>query len=186
MIIPAKTPTPQPEDNDDIPQDTVMAESPTPDAFLPTPIRDQSDEHQAELQPDEAIESIPPIEVEESPEDRLRTRRKQRHRSYTSPSTKHNIYTHFPKCPNCKICNDSKPVRKYHYKKPIYDPTKPPRPIPTVFGDAITADHKILSERNENRHKHKAALIIQDQATKFINQRKAIPNMKQRLQYDTL
>ena len=39
------------------------------------------------------------------------------------------------------------------------------------FGDLITADHKVLSERCESRNSHQHAVVVQDVATQWIQSR---------------
>ena len=40
--------------------------------------------------------------------------------------------------------------------------------VPKEFAELLSADHKVLSDVNTNRHKDKAALVVQDQGTKFV------------------
>ena len=42
------------------------------------------------------------------------------------------------------------------------DPTADGLPQPEMFGDALTADHKILNDDNTSRDHDKLALIIKD------------------------
>ena len=53
---------------------------------------------------------------------------------------KHNVYTHFPKDRNCEICKRTKITRAV--------------PRAEIFGDLITADHKVLSDNCESRNNH--------------------------------
>ena len=65
-------------------------------------------------------------------------------------SDKHSVYTHFPKDPNLDICLvQSCPERK-------------------IFGDLITADHKILSDN------HRYAVVVQDLATQSQETQKSL------------
>ena len=57
-------------------------------------------------------------------------------------SGKHSIYTHFPKDRNCDICMRTKITRAPRRKR-----TAAAIPRAEHFGDLITADHKVLSER---------------------------------------
>ena len=41
-------------------------------------------------------------------------------------------------------------------------------PRAEIFGDLITADHKVLSEGCESRHNHRYAVVVQDLATQWI------------------
>ena len=38
----------------------------------------------------------------------------------------------------------------------------------TIFGDLITADHKVLSDNCESRNNHRYAVVVQDLATQWI------------------
>ena len=41
-------------------------------------------------------------------------------------------------------------------------------PRAEIFGDLITADHKVLSEVCESRNNHRYAVVVQDLATQWI------------------
>ena len=41
-------------------------------------------------------------------------------------------------------------------------------PRAEIFGDLITADHKVLSEESESRNNHRYAVVVQDLATQWI------------------
>ena len=49
----------------------------------------------------------------------------------------------------------------------------------TIFGDLITADHKVLSDNCESRNNHRYAVVVQDLATQWIQ---AYPCKKKKLQ----
>ena len=76
---------------------------------------------------------------------------------------KHSVYTHFPKDRNCEICQRTKitiaPCRR-----------RIGRVVPRaeIFGDLITADHKVLSEGGESRNSLRYAVVVQDLATQWI------------------
>ena len=79
----------------------------------------QSDNTIQEAQPDIFPETQdppppPPPEFDIPPEERAKQRR-QRKKKPLSPRqpSHHNIFTHFPKDPNCPICNGCKPTRTY-------------------------------------------------------------------------
>ena len=40
--------------------------------------------------------------------------------------------------------------------------------VQKIFGDLITADHKVLSEGCESRNNHRYAIVVQDLATQWI------------------
>ena len=77
----------------------------------------------------------------------------------------HNTLTHFPKDPNCDICNAAKAQRAPCGSGKGVKPDD--TPLPQKFADAITADHAILNEENESRDGDHVALIIQDRATSW-------------------
>ena len=78
-------------------------------------------------------------------------------------SGKHSVYTHFPKDPNCDICLKTKITRASCRRRAG---TVVPRA--EIFGDLITADHKVLSEGCESRHNHRYAVVVQDLATQWL------------------
>ena len=76
------------------------------------------------------------------------------------PTSTHNIYTHFPKDPDCPICRGCKTQRAQCRVKVNGKPDELPEP--RKFADAITADHAILNEDDKSRTHDKVALVIQD------------------------
>ena len=59
----------------------------------------------------------------------------------TAPKGKHNLFTHFPKDPNCEICKRTKATRaacRRNSQSHVHRATK--------FGYILTADHKVLNE----------------------------------------
>ena len=48
------------------------------------------------------------------------------------------------------------------------DATAEPHFVQKIFGDLITADHKVLSENCESRNNHRYAVVVQDLATQWI------------------
>ena len=76
---------------------------------------------------------------------------------------KHSAYTHFPKDRNCEICQRTKitraPCRRRNGRVVLRA---------EIFGDLITADHKVLSEGCESRNNHRHAVAVQDMATQWI------------------
>ena len=75
-------------------------------------------------------------------------------------SGKLSISTHFPTDRNCDICLRTKITRASCRRRAG---TVVPRA--ENFGDSITADHKILSERSGSRNNHRYAVVVQDLAT---------------------
>ena len=76
---------------------------------------------------------------------------------------KHSVYTHFPKDRNCEICQRTKITRA-----PCRRRNGGAVPRAEIFGDLITADHKVLSENCESRNNHRYAVVVQDLATQWI------------------
>ena len=82
------------------------------------------------------------------------------------PTTQtHNIFTHFPKCKDCAICNQTK-VQRAQCRQSSGQPDGLPEPV--SFGDALTADHAIINEDDMPRSFDRAALIVLDRATRWI------------------
>ena len=78
-------------------------------------------------------------------------------------SGKHSFYSHFPKDRNCNICMRTKVTRALSRKR-----TGAAIPRAEMFGDLITADHKVLSEACESRNNHRYAVVVKDLATQWI------------------
>ena len=78
-------------------------------------------------------------------------------------SGKHSVYTYFPKDPNCDICLKTK-IPKASCRRRAG--TVVPRA--EIFGDWITAGHKVISEERESRNNHRYAVVVQDLATQWI------------------
>ena len=76
---------------------------------------------------------------------------------------KHSVYTHFPKDRNCEICRRTKITRA-----PCRRRNGGAVPRAENFGDLITADHKVLSDNCESRNNHRYAVVVQDLATLFV------------------
>ena len=81
----------------------------------------------------------------------------------TKVVSKHSFYTHFPKYRNCKVC-----VRTKMTRAPCRRRTGDAVPRATKFGDLIQADHKVRNEGGESRNNHRYAVVVQDQATQWI------------------
>ena len=77
----------------------------------------------------------------------------------------HNLWTHFPKDPNCEICKSCKATRAQCRQKTHGKPDD--LPIPKKFADSITADHQILNEDDASRNHDRVALIILDRFTQW-------------------
>ena len=76
---------------------------------------------------------------------------------------KHSVHTHFTKDRNCEICKRTKITRA-----PCRRRNGGAVPRAEHFGDLITADHKVLSDKCESRNNHRYAVVVQDLATQWI------------------
>ena len=76
---------------------------------------------------------------------------------------KHSVYTHFPKDRKCEICQRTKITRAPRRRR-----NGGAVPRAEIFGDLITADHKVFSENCESRNNHRYAVVVQDLATQWI------------------
>ena len=85
-------------------------------------------------------------------------------RSYVEPgSGKLNVFTHFPKDPNCDICLKTKITGASCRRRAGTVVLRAEH-----FGDLITADHKIFIEESESRNNHQYAVVVQDLATQWL------------------
>ena len=73
------------------------------------------------------------------------------------------FYSHFPEDRNCEICHRTKIIRapcRRRNGRTVHRAE--------IFGDLITADHKVLSDNCESRNNHRYAVVVQDLATQWI------------------
>ena len=83
-------------------------------------------------------------------------------------SNTHNVFTHFPKDPNCPICQKGKAIKARCSRK-SGDSEKPDSlPKPTAFGQMISADHAIFNEDFASRKHDTVALVVQDAFTYWL------------------
>jgi len=95
---------------------------------------------------------------------KTRSRKKAKHASCVT--CEHNIFTHFPKDPLCEICIAGKPTRgQCRTTGPVRVDALPP---PKEWLDAVTLDHKIISEADKSADGHRAACVVCDRATYWI------------------
>ena len=87
------------------------------------------------------------------------------------------VYMNFPKDPNCDICLKTKITRAFCRRR-----AGTVVPKAEIFGDLITADHKVLSEGCESRHNHRYAVVVQDLATQWIQSYPCKTNTSQETQ----
>ena len=78
-------------------------------------------------------------------------------------SGKHDVHRHFPKDPICDICLKTKITRAFCRRRAG---TVVPRA--EIFGNLITAHHKILSEESESRNNHRFVVVVPDLATEWL------------------
>ena len=76
---------------------------------------------------------------------------------------KHNVFTHFSKDRNCDICLRTKITTASRRRR-----ANAVMPLSEIFGDLITADHKVLREESEWRNNHRYAVVVQDLATQWL------------------
>jgi len=101
-----------------------------------------------------------------SPSPSPRSPRGRGHNKLSSPYAEHNIYTHFPKDPNCEVCKLCKTDRAHCRTKVKGAPDDVPEP--KAFADAITADHKIINADDASKDNDRAALIVQDRWSSWV------------------
>ena len=81
-------------------------------------------------------------------------------RAHVEPgSREHSVFTHSRKDRNCDICLKTEITRASCRRR-----ANAVVPRADHFGDLITADHKILSERSGSRNNHRYAVVVQDMA----------------------
>ena len=91
---------------------------------------------------------------------------KKVHRHIASKKCVHNPWTHFPKDPNCDICNDVKRNRAQCRTKTYCKPDTLPTPL--KFADSLTADQTIINENDASRESDRVALIILDRYSRWL------------------
>ena len=74
----------------------------------------------------------------------------------------HSVQTHFPKDRNCDICMRTNITRASCRRRANAVMLRA-----DIFGDLITADHKVPSEESESRNSHRYAVVVQDLATQW-------------------
>ena len=91
---------------------------------------------------------------------------KKVHKFIKGKCTEHNLWTHFPKDPNCPICSQCKRNRAQCRQKVHAAPDD--LPVPKKFADAITCDHKILNENDASRSSDRLAMVVLDRFTQWL------------------
>jgi DNA (cytosine-5)-methyltransferase 1 len=109
-------------------------------------------------------------EIEAVVKDRVRERIQKKRRSkkvvMSKTSCTHNIFTHFPKDPDCDICKENKPMKAPSRSKDERECDALPEPV--VFGDSGTLDHKIINEDDKSKSEDRAVCVILDRATYWL------------------
>ena len=108
----------------------------------PSPALSASQEQNADNTP---LSAPPKKEQTPKPKYKARKKAKTHHGPKLNTHGEHNLFTHFPKCDTCPVCQEAKPRHTY-MKKSTGEPDPDGLPIPKAWGDAVTADHKILNE----------------------------------------
>ena len=75
----------------------------------------------------------------------------------------HSLYTHFLNDRNCEICQRTRTTRAPCRRRNGGAVLRA-----EIFGDLVTADHRVLSENCESRHNHRYAIVMQDLTTQWI------------------
>ena len=91
---------------------------------------------------------------------------KKVHKHIKGKLSEHNLWTHFPKDPNCPICARCKKNRAQCRQKVHAAPDD--LPVPKKFADAITCDHKVLNQEDASRDSDRLALVVQDRFTQWL------------------
>ena len=116
-------------------------------------------------------EKDPPTRKEKAKQEREKEaaakRNRKREKYKKSSQTEHNVFTHYPKDPNCDVCRSCKTTRA-HCRSHASRVKENGAPEPVKFADAITADTAILNEDNSSRDHDMVANIIQDKATQWL------------------
>ena len=97
--------------------------------------------------------------------DKVRANRKAKRKVIKCQTCEHNIFTHFPRDPNCQICQDNKIQRASRRQRAAADRRPDALPEAKEFADHIVGDHKIINEADQSKDRDRAALVLQDRAT---------------------
>ena len=87
--------------------------------------------------------------------------------SNKSGGRSHNLFSNFPKDPNCEVCRRTKVTRAPCRRNP--DDRADRIQIAEKVGDMITAYHKVLDEDWESRRHYRCTAVVQDLATQWIH-----------------
>ena len=87
----------------------------------------------------------------------------------SKPTGRQFVYTHVLEYPDFEGCKFTRTTRA------------PPGHHPQTFGDAMTADHKVLSEENESRLQHRYAAVVEDLYSYWIQRNPTINKIAQEM-----
>ena len=133
-------------------------------------LQDQSPNTTDKLKKRILPDDIPPHSAENSAAtaaSRKRRRYQKTKWGRAAPMCQHNIFTHFPKDPNCPVCQKSK-ATKARCSRKSGESKVDSLPKPKEFGEFLTADHMIFGDGNESRNHDTVALVIQDSCTYWL------------------
>ena len=91
---------------------------------------------------------------------------KRVHKHIKGKLSEHNLWTHFPKDPNCPMCARCKKTRAQCRQQVHAAPDH--FPVPKKLADALTCDHKVLNQEDASRDSDRLALIVQDRFTQWL------------------
>jgi len=166
------TSTPTPSLQSPIPASQAKEEVPEPVSLTPTEVLRGTESGGGDDGPGATQGAIPKVKLskeeklakaKEARKQRSKDKRKAKKKKVTCQTCEHNIFTHFPKDPNCEICQLNKSQKAYCKSKA--EPQADALPEPVMFGDAITADHKIINDDDDERETDNVAYVIQDRAS---------------------
>ena len=98
---------------------------------------------------------------------KLTEKKKKKQKKVTAKCAQHDIFTHFPKDPDCPICMMNK-VQRAQCRSSTSDKAVDALPVPINFADAITLDHKVLNEDDKSRDSDRNICVICDRATYWL------------------
>ena len=101
-----------------------------------------------------------PDQIREARRVKAINKRNAKRKTVSCRTCVHNVFTHFPRDPNCVICQQSNTHKAYLRSKA--GPEKDQLPEPQAPGDAVTLDHKILNENDASRDNDRIACVVQD------------------------
>ena len=117
-------------------------------------------------EPKEKKKEVVKVEDTKVPIKRGRPKDKVAKRTSLCKPGDHNLFTHFPKDPNCEVCQSCKSTRAHCKSSKAPDAENLPTPL--EFADALTADHAILNEEDKSRTEDRNVCVILDRYTQWM------------------